>query len=52
MPGIEGAVSGGPSAVLSASVGGGAAQATTLTGAMNATVKKNLPVGVNTIAFD
>jgi hypothetical protein len=46
------AIPGGPSVVLSASIGGGATQATTLTGALNVIVKKNLPVGVNTIAFD
>ncbi|HUA75524.1 MAG TPA: IPT/TIG domain-containing protein [Solirubrobacteraceae bacterium] len=46
------AIPGGPTAVLSASVGGGPEQATTLVGSVSVTIQRNTPVGVNTIAFD
>jgi hypothetical protein len=45
-------VPGGPSHLLSASVGGGSPQATTITGTINLTIDNVGPFAVNTIAYD
>ncbi len=45
-------VPGGPSHLLSASVGGGAPQATTITGTVSLSIKNAGPFAVNTIAYD